>query len=191
MSQSSTLTNALRELSFFLSFFLSSFVFVTFSPMIRETRVRFQVASYQRLLKWYLIPPCLTLSNIRYVSRVAIQGKEWRPPLHLGVVAIEKGAFWLLSTKIANLTLIYIYMYIYIYIYICIYIYEVHTISFHTFCVWALLLIVHTWNSSHLRSCLLRLQCTCCIVPTTSGRHHGCLLVWACQWPSSQPLLSS
>ena len=28
------------------------------------------VASYQRLLKWYLIPPSLTLSNIRYVSRV-------------------------------------------------------------------------------------------------------------------------
>ena len=28
------------------------------------------VESYQRLLKWCLIPPCLTLSNIRYVSRV-------------------------------------------------------------------------------------------------------------------------
>ena len=28
------------------------------------------VASYQRLLKWHLIPPCLTLGNIRYVSRV-------------------------------------------------------------------------------------------------------------------------
>ena len=26
--------------------------------------------------------------------------------------------------------------------------YEVHTISFQTFFVWALLLIVHTWNSS-------------------------------------------
>ena len=31
--------------------------------------------SYQRLLKWYLIRPCLTLSNIRYVSRV-----KWRNP---------------------------------------------------------------------------------------------------------------
>ena len=29
-----------------------------------------QVASYQRREKWYLIPPCLKLSNIRYVSRV-------------------------------------------------------------------------------------------------------------------------
>ena len=34
-----------------------------------------QVASYQRLWKWYLIPPCLTLSNIRYVSRV-----KWSNP---------------------------------------------------------------------------------------------------------------
>ena len=41
--------------------------------------------------------------------------------------------------------------------FIYIYIYEVHTISFHTFFVRALLLIVHTWNSSPLRSYLLRL----------------------------------
>ena len=51
--------------------------------------------------------------------------------------------------------------------------YEVHTISFQTFFVWPLLLIVHTWNSSPLRSNLLRLQCTCCIVPTTSEQPHG------------------
>ena len=38
--------------------------------MIRETWVQSQVESYQQLLKWYLIPPCLTLSNIWYVSRV-------------------------------------------------------------------------------------------------------------------------
>ena len=36
--------------------------------------------------------------------------------------------------------------------------YEVHTISFQTFFfVWALLLIVHTWNASSLRKNLLRL----------------------------------
>ena len=29
-----------------------------------------QVESYQRLKKWYLMPPCLTLSIIRYRSRV-------------------------------------------------------------------------------------------------------------------------
>ena len=66
-----------------------------------------------------------------------------------------------------------------------------HTISFQTFFfAWELLLIVHTWNSIPLWSNLLRLQCTCCTVPTTSGRPHGSPLVWVCQWPSSQPLSS-
>ena len=40
------------------------------SPMARETEVQSQVKSYQRLKKWYLIPPCLTLSIIRDGSRV-------------------------------------------------------------------------------------------------------------------------
>ena len=77
-----------------------------------------------------------------------------------------------------------------IYIYIYIYIYENHEISFQTFFVWGLLLIVHTWNSSPFRSNLLRLQCICGTVLTTSRRLHGSPLVWACQLPSSQPLLS-
>ena len=64
--------------------------------------------------------------------------------------------------------------------------FEVHMISFQTFFAWKLLLIVHTWNSSPLRSNLLRLQCTCA-VQTTSGKPHGSPLVWACQWPSSKP----
>ena len=50
-------------------------MWVECSPMVRETWVQSQVASYQRLKKLYLIPPCLTLSNIRYVSRV-----EWSNP---------------------------------------------------------------------------------------------------------------
>ena len=64
-----------------------------------------------------------------------------------------------------------------------------HTISFQTFFVWALLLIIHTWNFRTLRK-NLRLQCTCCTVPTPSGTPHGSPLVWAYQWPSSQPLSS-
>ena len=63
-------------------------------------------------------------------------------------------------------------------------------ISFQTFFAWGLLLIVYTGNSSPLRSNLLRLHCTCCTVTTSSGRPHGSPLVWACQWPSSQPLSS-
>ena len=43
--------------------------------MVRETRVQFQVESYQRLKKWYSMPPCLTLSIIRYGSRV-----KWSNP---------------------------------------------------------------------------------------------------------------
>ena len=56
--------------------------------------------------------------------------------------------------------------------------------------MWALLLRVHTWNSSPLRSNLLQVQCPSCTVPKTSGRPHGSSLVWSCQWPSSQPLSS-
>ena len=86
---------------------------------------------------------------------------------------------------------IYIWMYMSLCVHIWVYIYEDHWITFQTFFVWALLLIVHTWNSSHLRSNLLRLQCTFCTVPITCGRPHGSLLVWVGQWPSSQPLSSS
>ena len=45
--------------------------------------------------KWYLIPSCLTLSIIRYVSRVkwSNPGKGLAPFHYLGVVAIEGGAF--------------------------------------------------------------------------------------------------
>ena len=62
--------------------------------------------------------------------------------------------------------------------------------KFPDFFVWALLLIVQTWNTIPLRSNLLQLQCTSCTVPKTSGRSHGSPLVWACQWPSPQPLSS-
>ena len=51
------------------------YMYVYISPMARETCVQSQVESYQRLLKWYLMPPCLTLSFIRYGSRV-----KWRNP---------------------------------------------------------------------------------------------------------------
>ncbi len=45
------------------------------SPMARETWVQSQVESYQRLKKWYLMLLCLTLSIIRYGSRV-----KWSNP---------------------------------------------------------------------------------------------------------------
>ena len=68
-------------------------------------------------------------------------------------------------------------------------IYKGNSKVFQTFFVWALLLIVHTWNSSLLPSNLPRLQCTCCTVTTTSRRPHGSPLVWA--QPLSSPQLSN
>ena len=56
-------------------------LWLEFSPMVRETWVQSQVASYQRPEKRYLIPPCLKLSNIRYVSRI-----KWSNPRE-GVVS--------------------------------------------------------------------------------------------------------
>ena len=76
----------------------------------------------------------------------------------------------------------------YIYIYIHIYIRGSLNKFPDFFRMGTLLLIVHTWNSSPLPSNLFRLHCTCCTVPTTSGRPYGSPLVWACQWPSWQPL---
>ena len=76
-----------------------------------ETGIQSEVESYQRLKKWYIMPPCLTLGIIRNVSMV-----KWLN-LRKGVIAIEKGAFWLPLTMVANFTYLYIYMYIYIYIY--------------------------------------------------------------------------
>ena len=45
------------------------------SPKAQEAGVQFQVESYQRLKKWYLIPPFWTFSVIRCRSRV-----KWSNP---------------------------------------------------------------------------------------------------------------
>ena len=57
-----------------------------------------------KTLKWYLIPPCLTLSNIGYVSRV-----KWSNP-GKGVVpyAISRcSSYWKVSFLVANFTTTY------------------------------------------------------------------------------------
>ena len=52
------------------------------SPMAWETEVQSQVESYQRLKKRYLIPHCLKVSIVRYVSKVKWsnpgKGVPWR-----------------------------------------------------------------------------------------------------------------
>ena len=46
------------------------------SPIAREAGFQSQVESYQRIKKWYLIPPCLTFSIIRYVTRIMRSNPE-------------------------------------------------------------------------------------------------------------------
>ena len=75
--------------------------------MVWETRVQSQVESYQRLKKWYLMLPCLTLNIIRYGSRVKWSnlGNGVAPSPTL--VAIEKGASESPSTKVTNFTYLF------------------------------------------------------------------------------------
>ena len=59
----------------------------------------------QKTQNYYLMPSCLTLSIIRCRSTIsgAIQGKELRLLLYLGVVAIKKGAFGSSPTTLGQL----------------------------------------------------------------------------------------
>ena len=65
-----------------------------------------QVELYQRLKKWYLMPPCLTLSIIRYRSRVKWSnlGKRVVPSPTPWCSSYRKGAFGSPFTKVANFT---------------------------------------------------------------------------------------
>ena len=50
--------------------------------------------------------PCLTLTIIKYVSRV-----KWRKGVAPSPTPVQKGAFGLLSTRVVNFIYIYIYIY--------------------------------------------------------------------------------
>ena len=56
--------------------------------------------------KWYLMPPCLTQYYKARIKGKVEQSRErsCTLPLNLGVVAIEKEAFGLPSTTVANFT---------------------------------------------------------------------------------------
>ena len=54
-----------------------------------------------------IIPDISLLNTQQYKVRIkdkVEQSREMRPPLHLGGVAIEKGAFWSPSTTVASFT---------------------------------------------------------------------------------------
>ena len=84
------------------------------SPMSRKTWFQSQIKSYQSLRKLYLMPPCLTLSIIRYISRVkwSNPGKGVAPSPTPWCSSYWKGSLWVTlnySHQIYLLTYIYIY----------------------------------------------------------------------------------
>ena len=82
--------------------------------MARETWVQSQVASCQRLKKWYLMPPCLTLSIIRYGSRVKLSnpGKGVAPSPTPWCSSYRKGSLRVTLDYGRQLYFTYIYIYI-------------------------------------------------------------------------------
>ena len=83
--------------------------------MARETWVQPQVESYQRLKKWYLMPPCLILSIIRYGSRVKWVNPERSvvPSLTPWCSSYRKGSLQVTLDYGRQLYYICIYVYIY------------------------------------------------------------------------------
>ena len=78
----------------------------------RKTWVQSQVESYQRLKKWYLMPPCLTLSIIRYGSWV-----KWSNP---GKGVAPSPTPWCSSYRKGNLRVTLDYSrQLYLYITVC------------------------------------------------------------------------
>ena len=75
--------------------------------MVCETGVQFQVESYQRFKKWYLMPPYLALVTIKKESKVkwSNPGNGVAPsPIPRCTVTIEKGAIETSSAKVVNFT---------------------------------------------------------------------------------------
>ena len=78
--------------------------------MVRQIWVQFQVVSYQRLKKWYLMPPCSTLSIVRYESRVkwSNTGNGVAPFPTPWCISYRKGS---LRVTLNNSRQLYLYIY--------------------------------------------------------------------------------
>ena len=70
--------------------------------MVRDTGVQSQVESYQRLKKMVLDAALLNTQHYNIRIKGKVEQSRVVPSLHLGVVAIEKGAFRSTPTKVAN-----------------------------------------------------------------------------------------
>ena len=105
--------------------------------MARETGVQSQLESYQRLRKWYLIPPSLTLSIKRYESRI-----RWSNP-GKGVVPSS------ISRCSSNWKESQLYLYIYIYIYIYCYA-AMCPANYHVLAFWLFIPQYQSWSQVYL-----------------------------------------
>ena len=85
--------------------------------LVRETWVQCKVVSYQKLKNWYLLPPCLTFSCIRYVSRVKSSnpGSYWKGSLW---VTVDNGRqlYFLLFLVFLMYQTWYVYWFLFIYL---------------------------------------------------------------------------
>ena len=75
--------------------------------MVEETWGQSQVRVIPKTLKMVLDTSLLNTQQYKERIKGKVEHSRERSsalPLHLGVVAIEKGAFWLPSTKVANFT---------------------------------------------------------------------------------------
>ena len=80
------------------------------SPMVWKTGVQSQVESYQRLKKWYLMPPCLTQHyKVQIKGKWSYPGKGVAPSLTPQCTSSWKGNFLVALTVVSQL-LIYIYI---------------------------------------------------------------------------------
>ena len=87
--------------------------------MVRETCIQYQVESYQRLLKQYLGPLCLTLSSIRYISRVK-WSYPWKRTSALPNTLKREPSVALNNAQYVCNTYIYIYIYIRVCVCVCV-----------------------------------------------------------------------
>ena len=84
--------------------------------MARETWFQSQVESYQRLKKWYLMPPCLILSIITYGSRVkwSNPGKGVAPFPTPWCSSYWKGSLWVTLDYSRQLYFFTIYTFVWV-----------------------------------------------------------------------------
>ena len=142
--------------------------------MARETGVQSQVKSYQRLKKWCLMPPCLTLNIIRYGSRVNLSnpGKGVTPSPTPRYSSYQKGSLRVTFDYCSQLYFIYIYIYMCVCVCVC-----VSTYIYEYMCVCYLPKLV-VWSNSTYGAGEKVLVRECCWVKLSEGSRFNLPYRW-------------